>query len=156
MTSPVLPKSLSSPDIINSARFLYCHLDVTCTSQGIQPHLPSVSRWYGENAHLYNRWFSAPGMCNADSLLLIPLNDFWVVFYPLVILVTHRAPPFSTVQTVLLLLCWICFSTKTRDHGASSLAETSFLLSFIYSCLNHTVIALFLLCSTHYAGSAVC
>lgn len=49
------------------------------------------------------------------------------------------------------------FQSKDRRSQSQFFGwEASFPLSFIYSCPNHTVIALFLLCSTHYAGSTVC
>lgn len=102
--------------------------------------------------------FSVHDICTADSLLLNPhwwISEFLLSPYNSV---THRPHTFSPVQTILLLFCWIHSSPNTRDWWANSLkwADRQLLFSFIYSCLNHKAIALFLLCSIHYAGSAAC
>lgn len=102
--------------------------------------------------------FSATGICSVDSLLL---NSHWWIsefLLPPYNAVTHWPHTFSAAWTVLLLFCWIHSSPTTRNWEASSLkrAERQLLFPFVYSCLNHKVIALFLLCSIHYAGSAAC
>lgn len=154
----LLPISLSSPSMQCPARSPHWHLEVSLTAWGIQAHPVHYVKVIWRKCSplqeaVLSPWHLQCWFSSADPTLM----NFWVVFY-----LTTLWPTTTCVRSCpgcLSAVLLNSFQSKYKGLGSQPFEtgwETALPFYFIYSCLNHDVIALFLLHSIYYASSAAC